>query len=121
MAEPWFDPSQFGAWYGTIAGGVGGTLGGVVGGLAGMLAPRGIGRRWILGLMYAIVALGLAQLSFGVYALLAGQPWGIWYGLVLCGSIYTVVLGALIPIVRLRYREAENRRVEAEGLRSSLG
>lgn len=33
MAEPWFDPNTFGAYFGGIGGGVGGTLLGVLGGL----------------------------------------------------------------------------------------
>jgi hypothetical protein len=120
MVQPWFEPNEFGAWYGTIAGSGAGLLGGVVGTLAGVMGPRGIGRKWILGLMYGGVALGLLQLLFGIYALLAGQPWGIWYGPVLCGAMPTIVFGALTPVVRLRYRQAEERRVEAEGLRKSL-
>lgn len=120
MAEPWFDLNQFGAWYGSIAGGGGGTLCGIVGALGGTLAPRGIGRRWILGLMYGLVVAGIAQLTFGIYALAVGQPYGIWYGPVLGGTVMTLVVGVLIPVVRWRYREAEERRVEAEGLRKSL-
>jgi len=120
MAEPWFDPNQFGAWYGSIAGSLGGLMGGVVGVLAGTLVPRGKGRRFLLGLMVTFVVLGIAQFAFGMYALAMGQPYGIWYGPVLCGAVTTIVVGTLIPVIRARYREAEVRRVEAEGLRSSL-
>ena len=61
----------------------------------------------------------IVQLILGLYALLAGQPYGIWYGPLLCGTIYTTVVGGLIPAVRLRYRQAEERRLEAEALRKS--
>ena len=119
MAEPWFDPNAFGAWYGAIAGGVGGTLVGCFGGLIGYLAPRGQGRRFVLTVMIGIVVAGLSQIGFGVVALASGQPYGIWYPPLLCGGIFTVVTGSLIPTVRKRYAEAELRRMEAEAIRQS--
>lgn len=118
MSEPWFDPNTFGAWYGAIAGGVGGAMGALIGTLGGTLAPRGIGRRWILGIMYFMVVAGVLQLVFGAYAWMAGQPYGIWYGPLLCGFIFTVVVGPLIPVLGQRYRQAEERRIAAAALRS---
>ncbi len=118
MADPWFDPLRFGIWYGALGGGAGG-LCGVLGALTGLLAPRGIGRTWMLGAFYLMTALGIGQLIFGMYAYLAGQPWGIWYGPVLCGGILTAVMGSLTPMVRYQYRRAEERRLEAEALRNS--
>jgi hypothetical protein len=119
MAEPWFDPNAFGGWYGGIVGGVGGSLGGLLGALAGSLAPRGVGRTWIIGAMYVLAAFGVSQLAFGAYAWLAGQPYGIWYGPVLCGVIFTTVVGGLIPMTKMRYRQAEERRIEAAALRTA--
>lgn len=119
MSEPWFNETLFGALYGSIAGSVGGTLGGLLGALAGVLAPRGKGRAFVLGAMWLFVGLGVAQVGFGVTALVLGQPWGIWFFPVLCGGIFTVVVGGLIPVVRQRYAEAEERRIQAEGLRTS--
>ncbi|HEY2883394.1 MAG TPA: hypothetical protein VGJ15_13190 [Pirellulales bacterium] len=118
MAEPWFDPVHFGAMYGSIGGGICGALGALIGTCGGILAPRGKGKTLVLGLMYLTVALGVAQLLFGIYALCAGQPWAIWYGPVLCGFIATVVVTPLIPMFRMRYRQAEERRIEAEALRN---
>lgn len=119
MATPWFDPNQFGALFGAIGGGVGGTLGGLLGAAAGMLAPKGKGRTLVLGGMFALIGVGLASLGFGVAALAMGQPYGIWYPPTLLGLIFAIVPGSLIPVVRTRYGEAESRRIEAEGLRSS--
>lgn len=119
MAEPWFDPNQFGVWYGTVVGGGGGSIVGIFGGVIGYCAPRGVGRPWILGVMYTVVALGVAQLALGAYAWFAGQPYGIWYPPLMCGVVFTVVMGALIPVIKVRYREAEQRRIEAGALRAT--
>lgn len=117
MAEPWFDPNTFGAWFGSIAGGGLGTLGGLLGALSGTLAPRGKAKGFILGAFYTLIGIGIALLAVGIYAYAVGQPWGIWYGPVLCGSIVTIVTGSLLPVIHMRYREAEQRRIDADGVR----
>jgi hypothetical protein len=117
VAEPWFDPNTFGAWFGAIGGGIGGSLGGLWGALGGVLAPRGKGRAFILGFGWLMVVAGVVSLAFGLYALAVGQPYGIWYGPVLLGIIVTTVVGSLMPVVRLRYRQADERRLQAEDFR----
>ena len=119
MANPWFDPITFGAWFGAIAGGGLGTLGGLLGAAAGILAPRGKGKRIVITAWIALIITGVLMLLFGGYAWTAGQPWVIWYGPVLCGVILTVVMGGLLPMIRARYRQAEHRRIDADGLRAT--
>ena len=119
MAEPWFNEIWFGALYGSIVGGGGGTLAGVLGALAGSLAPQGKGRSLILGGMYAMVGFGVLSLVFGLVALFAGQPYGIWFAPVLAGVIFVSVVGSLVPVIRRRYEEAEPRRLEAVAVRKS--
>ena len=119
MSEPWFEPNTFRALYEAIGGGVGGTLMGCFGGLAGYLAPKGKGRRFVLGTMFVLAILGLIQLGIGLVALLTGQPYDIWYPMVLVGGIMTVVIWPLVPVVRHRYTQAEHRRMEAEAIRNS--
>jgi hypothetical protein len=119
MAQPWFDETMFGALYGSIAGGVGGSLAGILGGFIGMWAPKGKHRRFIMGAMLAFILFGLANIGLGLYALLDGQPYGIWYGFLLTGSIFTVVMTCGWPIVRTRYKQAEQRRLQAEGFRGN--
>src|SRR4051812_15046681 len=118
MSEPWFDENMFGALWGSIAGGGGGTLGGLWGALVGTLAPRGKGRAWVIAIGWGFVGLGVLSLAFGLYALAAGQPYGIWYGPVLTGVMFVIVIGCLMPVVYKRYAEAEARRVQAEEVRS---
>jgi hypothetical protein len=119
MSQPWCDPNTFGMMYGAIGGGVGGTLGGLLGAAAGYLAPRGKGRGFVLGAMGLFVALGVVQLVLGIIAVSTGQPYGIWYPMLLCGFIMSVVIGCLIPVVRSRYSQAERRRLDAEAIRRS--
>jgi hypothetical protein len=117
MAASWWDPDTFGMWFGIIGGGVGGSLIGMLGGLAGWLAPKGRGRTWIVGSLYIALALGIVSLVLGLTALALRQPYGIWYPFLLLGAIVTIVLGANLPVILKAYAAAEQRRIEAEGIR----
>src|SRR5579883_2681054 len=102
MATPWFDPT-YGIWYGSIAGSVCGTVGGTLGALAGTWAPQGKGRSLVLGGMSAFVGIGVINLIVGLIALVARQPYAIWYPLVSLGAILTLVVGGVLPGVRRTY------------------
>jgi len=117
MAEPWFDPIQFGALYGGIGGGVLGSLGGVLGAVAGKLAPQGKARSFVMGAFTFFTLLGVVHLALGIYAVVSGQPYGIWYPLVLIGFLLALLFGILKPVVRKRYEEAEARRMDAAAFR----
>jgi hypothetical protein len=117
MTEPWFDPIRFGALYGGIGGGLLGTLGGLLGAAAGTLAPKGKGRSFILGAFTLLMVIGISHLVLGLYALSVGQPYGIWYPLVLIGGVLTMLFAMLRPVVRKRYEEAEARKMEAAEFR----
>jgi MFS family permease len=119
MTEPWFDPIRFGALYGGIGGGLLGGLGGTLGALAGTLAPKGKGRTLILGAFTLMIFVGAGHLVIGLYALSVKQPYGIWYPLVLIGGILTIVCGALRPVVRKTYEQAEARKMDAAAFRRS--
>ncbi|MFO0808309.1 MAG: hypothetical protein U0746_06775 [Gemmataceae bacterium] len=119
MAEPWFDPNMFGAVFGSVVGGGGGTLGGLWGAAAGTCAQRGIGRAWIIGSGWAIALMGAAIAGFGVFAFVSGQPFHIWFWPVQTGGLIAILMGLLVPIVRKRFDEAEQRRMAAEQLRTS--
>jgi MFS family permease len=117
MMEPWFDPIRFGALYGGIGGGLLGSLGGILGAAAGTLAPKGKGRSFIMGAFTLMMLVGIGHLVIGLYALSVGQPYGIWYPLVLIGVILTILFTTLRPVVRKRYEEAEARKMEAAAFR----
>lgn len=115
---PWFDPNTFGGLYGAIVGGGGGTLFGIFGAVAGMLASRGQGRAFVFGGLLLFLVVGLANLAVGVYAVIMRQPYGIWYPLVLVGFIMTLLSSIFLPVMRLRYAQAEARRMSAEQFRN---
>lgn len=112
MSDPWFNPNLY-AW---IPGTIFGSLAGVMGGLAGTLAPRGKAKTLVLGAWWLFTSVAAAFLLLGVVAFFSGQPYGIWYGFGLPGLIGTLLFPALLPVVQKRYREAEERRIEAADL-----
>ncbi len=112
MIEPWFDPNHY-AW---LPGTAYGVAAGVMGSLVGWLAPRGRARTFILRAWFALWASAVALLIAGIAALAEGQPWGVWYGLLLPGVIGTLVVGANSLVILKRYREVEERRLAARDL-----
>ncbi|MGB8401093.1 hypothetical protein [Bradyrhizobium sp.] len=117
MAVPWFDdPNHFGAWCGAALGVLGGVIG-TLSGVTGAMAARGIGRRVVLPIWWTSAALGVLLLAAGLVALVGGQPYAIWYPLMLGGSVIAVVEGALLPTIYRRYRDAEERQLAAAELR----
>jgi biotin transporter BioY len=112
MMEAWFDPNQY-AW---IPGTVYGCAAGLMGALVGWLVPQARARQFILRAWATLWAAGVALLVAGFVALLNGQPWGVWYGLLLPGVIGTLVVGANSLVILKRYRQTEERRLAAKDL-----
>jgi hypothetical protein len=117
MSEPWFNPDMFGAYFGGIGGSLGGVFCGTWGAAVGCLAPRGKVKTLIVGIGWFILAVGVGALGLGLVALVAGQPYGIWYAPLLLGSVVSIVTGILLPMVYLRYRQADLRKLQAEEFR----
>ena len=117
QSEPWFS-SQNQAIIGGALGGAVGLLGAIYGTALGLLLPRGKGKRFIFGLHWISLAFGVSLLAAGITALLTGQPYGVWYALLLPGLIATLLLSLFTPLLtRLWYRQVEHRRLEAEEFR----
>jgi hypothetical protein len=112
MTQPWFDPNLY-AW---IPGTVYGVVAGLMGGLVGWLVPRGRAREFVLRAWFTVWAVAIVFLIAGMVALMNGQPWGVWYGLLLPGGIGAVVLGANSLVILKTYRVAEERRLAAKDL-----
>ena len=112
MTDPWFDPNQY-AW---IPGTIYGVAAGVMGARVGWLVPRGRSRSLVLRGWLTLWAAGVALLAVGLVALAQGQPWGVWYGLLLPGVIGTLVVGANSLVILKKYRDVEERRLAAKDL-----
>ena len=112
MSDLWFDPARWSWLPGTVVG----CSCGVWGAVAGTLAPRGKARTLVLGLGSLLFGLSVVLLAAGLTALAMGQPYGVWYGLGLGGLVGTFVIPPVLPIIRQRYREGEERRMQAADL-----
>jgi hypothetical protein len=110
MTEPWFDANLY-AW---IPGTLLGVLAGTWGALGGILAPRGKGKAFVMGLWAMLMVGSFVLLAAGVVAFAQGQPYGIWYGLGFPGLLGFFLLGGLYFVMRLRYRQWEAQRLEAK-------
>lgn len=125
MAGPW---SESTAWWspgaaGAVGGGLGAFVGGIGGGvggpMAGVWARRGKHRGLVMGFFAAFAGLGYLLLLGGLTALIMGQPYHVWYCLLLPGAIAAPLFSILLPRVRTAYQEAERNKLEAEELRRS--
>lgn len=114
--SPWWNEAV-GTYIGALGGAGIGVIGGTYGALAGVLAQKGQARRAVLGTHVALLVLGGLTLIAGIVAVASGQPYHVFYPLLLIGVITTAVLGGLFPVMRKRYAAAEHRRLEAEEIR----
>ncbi len=112
MIEPWFIAQNW-AW---VPGTVLGLFGGLWGAASGSLAPRGKAKGIILGSGIAALIASAVSLAAGLVALAVGQPFGVWYTLLLPGVLGLMVLCPLVPMVWFRYRQAEGRKMQADDL-----
>ncbi|HSW10660.1 MAG TPA: hypothetical protein VLK32_07120, partial [Bacillota bacterium] len=106
----WFSEStghMLGAWLGASAG----VLMGTHGALTGLLLPRGKGKRVVLSAILVFLAAGTLSLGTGLYALLTGQPYHVWYPFMLVGGILLLVEGPAWFGVRTLYRQVELDRM----------
>jgi hypothetical protein len=112
MSEPWFDPNHWAWMPGTVLG----TTTGLWGALCGVLIPKGRAKGLVLGAMGALLVASAALLGAGIIAWRAGQPFGVWYGLLWPGVIGLIILGVNFPMVVYSYRVVEQRRMSAQDI-----
>jgi hypothetical protein len=112
MIEPWFDAYRY-AW---VPGTAYGLAAGFMAALLFWLVPPGRARNLILRAWFALWATAVVLLLVGLVALVQGQPWGVWYSLLLPGAIGTLVVGANSVAIQKRYIEIEGRRMAAKDL-----
>jgi hypothetical protein len=82
----------------------------------GVLAPRGKAKWLVLGSLGVLLCCSAILLVLGITAVTSGQPYGVWYGLLLAGVIGLIVLGSLSPVAINAYRQAELRKMQSQDL-----
>jgi len=114
--EPWFG-DRTAAWIGGIGGSAVGLCGAVFGCLCSWLVPKGRGKGLLMGAMAVQFVVGVALVLAGATALATGQPYHVWYVLLLPGLVTAVLGGVFFFVLRKRYRDAELRKMHASELR----
>lgn len=107
-----------GAWWsdqqGGLLGGVCGALLGIL--LGGVLAPLmtcGRARGFVLSVLILVGVAGACLAAAGVAALVLGQPYGVYYPLLLLGGLSAFFGFGGIPMALNRYRQHDLRRMQA--------
>ncbi len=119
--EAWFTPEQAGMYGGVIGGaGFGGILVGAIGGgVCGPLAGLGKARKFVMSYIMFLGALGLALLGTSIYALITGQPYHVWYAMMLPGTLGVFFGVGGFFLFREIYSKVEQRKLDAASLRTA--
>ncbi len=107
-ATQWFN-SRTAGWIG----GIGGALFGLWGALLGVLSSRGMARNFVLGSANALVFVGSAAFIAGVVAVVTGQPYAVYFPLLLLGAIVAGVFGLLRGNLSARYEQLEIQKMQS--------
>jgi hypothetical protein len=108
QANAWWSDRRAG-----LLGGLAGSALGILGAAIGWLGSIGRGRSFVFGTLKALAWLGITALALGVAALASGQPYAVYYPLLLLGGI-GAALGFTLPrSLSKRYEELELRRMQA--------
>lgn len=111
---PWFDEQSAGLIGGILGSGIGVFFGAIGGGVGGSLAALGKAKPFVLGIFYFGIILGLGMLGTGVYALIDGQPNHVWLIFAALGAGLAALMGGLLPVMNMRYRQADQRKLDAQ-------
>lgn len=103
---------------GAFAGAAVGVMGGIIGAAGGALAPRGRAKSFVVGLFGFMIVGGVVLVALGVGALLVGAPGQLACSFIMPGGLAAVLAAILLPVMLMRHREAEVRRLEAEAFRA---
>ncbi len=111
QVKPWFD-MRISYLPGTIFG----TTVGLWGATVGILSSKRWAYPFLLstGIVACVIALGM--LILGTIGLLTGQPYAIWYALILPGAIGTIQMPFFLWMIIIRHRSTELLKLASEDL-----
>ena len=112
----WWTPI-LGTLLGAFAGAGLGVLLGSFGAVVGVCAARGKLGQWAVFVAMAFASLGVVMLIAGAIALALGQPYHVYYPLMLIGGIAALVCGCNVMTVRNAVRACQQRKLAAAELR----
>jgi hypothetical protein len=104
----WWSPQTAG-----LLGGAGGSVVGLLGAAIGTLCSLGRARHFVFAALWALAGSGVVMLAAGGAALALGQPYEVYYPLLLLGVLDPVLALSLLPTARKRYETIELRRMQA--------
>ena len=104
----WWSDRQAG-----ILGAIGGSALGILGAVVGWLGSAGRARGFVLTTIKGIAWLGTGALLLGGAAFIGGQPYAVYYPLVLSGAIGAALGFSLSRTLSRRYEDLELRRMQA--------
>jgi hypothetical protein len=103
------------AWWSDRAagwiGGIAGTLLGCLGGLLAVLASKGKSRVFVLTTSKALIGLGIVSTLAGLWALSIGQPYAVWFPLLLLGVLLESILFVRLRQYQKTYEDLEMRKM----------
>jgi hypothetical protein len=67
-------------------------------------------------MLFLGLAVGVGALVTGLVALACGQPYGVWYPLLIGSFPLAVLASVFVFVARHRYRQVELRKMQAEEL-----
>jgi hypothetical protein len=104
-----------GAWWPDSAagwiGGIGGSVLGCLGSLLAVLAAKGRCRGFVIWTSLTLIAMGIIAAVAGVAAVTIGQPYAVWFPLVLLGVLLLSILPFRLRQYQKGYADLEMRRM----------
>ena len=108
QANAWWSDRQAG-----LIGGIGGATIGCLASLLALMASRGLARSFVLGMLQALLGLGVVSLVAGIVALCLKQPYGVWMPLLLVGVLLLAIIPYRLRQIQRQYAELELRRISS--------
>ena len=108
LSYQWWGGPEAG-WYG----GIFGSLIGIFGGLIGTLCALGKARTMTMVALYFALGMGVLCLIAGVVAVVMGQPYHVYYPMLLFGLVMVFSLGFNLRGISRHFNEVEMRRMNA--------
>ena len=111
----WFEPYMSG-WIGGIGGATIGTLASVWEIMAHKFASKTKYKKFIFVFFMAFVVTGVISLCVGIFALVTGQPYHVWYLFLFLGIFVPPIMTSRYMSVRKIYRQSELNKMNIDDL-----